>query len=201
MSLSSPDPLARPPVWRASAGLTSGPINEAYKDGQKKFLETSAGEPIKGITAQKPAITLSKTYNVADPIGFPISFVGKVNSDNWIGGTKCWLCSGCSINPKAEMNINVAVSYYEVSVSFLFNPEKWRIKVPDEGMVYLDGGEQKAAYVKDKDGNFIAAQRPVPLNQDGSINFSGTLRELEYDLYDETNFSVVFGAPFGIAIN
>jgi hypothetical protein len=201
MSSSSPDPLDRPSVWRASAGLTSGPISEAYKDGQKELIKTAAGEPIKGITAQKATLTLSKTYNVTDPNSFPLRFVGRVNEDNWIGGARCWLCSGCSVNPKIEAVNATVVNYYEISVSFLFNPDKWRIRIPNEGMLYLDGGEQKAAYIKDKDGNHVAAQRPVPLNNDGSINSSGVLVELEYDLYETISFSTVFGAPFGIAIN
>ena len=188
----SPDPLSRPHTWSMSSSLSSGPLTRASKTkgGSKELIANSAGEPIKGLTAQRVGAQLTLSGNLSYfPSGY-LQMVGKVNSSQWgASNPHAWLCSGLSVSEKTETVDMVSVTYYEYSLSFTYNDDVWMVEVPDVGTYYVENGQRKQPYVEDRSGNYVNASGPVSLTESGGLDTSGSTRFVEWYPYPETDFN------------
>ena len=199
MSAKDPNPLNRAPIWTLTVSTSSAPITHAFKGlfgTSRELITNSADEPVKGLTALRPSATLQKKYNTSTVPTANIQAVPSTNSDYWYGPEHHWLFSGITVNPNSVLVGETAVDYYEVTLTFLWNENGWKLEVPDVGMTYLDGGVRRQAYIEDHNGNYVAAQRPVPLNADGSLKTSGVPDILEFRIYRAYQFTGSFGTPF-----
>jgi hypothetical protein len=69
--------------------------------------------------------------------------------------------------------------------------------LPNVGYNYLEGSQQKRAYVIDPDsGDKVACSNPVALNSNGSLKGSGIAPDILYRrVHREVAFAPLFGTP------
>ena len=110
----------------------------------------------------------------------------KVNSGGFLGfgrgEVKFQTITGQSMN---DPNIG---QYYAVTVEFAIRKD-WKRRVLNQGFREKDGNELKRILVDGADTTV-----PVLLDEDGSkLAQGGTPVELEFEIYEEANFSAIFG--------
>lgn len=195
---SDPNPLARCDRWTVSTGLTSVPVYRFFDGTSFQPLVNSAGDYLPGHQGQQPEAHLTLHANRAQ---FPMDYLvttNKINDAAWkTANPRAWLCAGMRAEKKSELVGTQVISYYEVAVDFIYNDSLWQLYVPDVGLYYLDGGVKRRCYVEDHNGNYVPASSPVPLNPDGSMKTSGDPNILTRRIYQEADFTAIFGnSPF-----
>ena len=99
----------------------------------------------------------------------------------------------------------VPVEYWSVTFEFLYRRSNWNMTVADVGYTYKDQDRQLRCYVKDARGKYVQSPEPLALNNDGSLKVQGQQTPgyvapnlLEFEIYEEIDFSSAFGDPSDI---
>lgn len=198
-----PNPLARPDVWSFSTGGAQVPALVYYEgtgNGNKKPLTNSANDFFEGLTTVEAEVRATIAGNRATfPAAVAAAVTNCVNSQPYLWGPKhSWLCAGISAQQATEVVNDVEIRYWQVTSELVFRASTHNPQLPNVGWEYLDGGNpanKVLAWVKDKNGQEVAAGAPRPLEPNGDLRTSGGPDILERRIYPEVNFESYFGTP------
>jgi hypothetical protein len=199
---SAPNPLSRADIWSFSTGGSAVPALAYFHgsgNGDLRALVNSAYDFFEGAMTEESELRATISGNREKfPAGLAAQVTNCVNSDAYLGGQQYqWKCQGISGQQQVEVVDGVEVKYWSVSVELAFRQSGWRLMLPNVGYNYLEGGQQKRAYVIDPDsGEKIASSNPVALNDNGSLKSPGTAPDILYRrVHREVVFQTFFGKP------
>ena len=193
-----PNPLARPDVWSFSTGGAQVPALTYYDGNTQKPLVNSAKTYFEGLTTLEAEVRATVAWNRAVfPASVAAAVTNCVNSEGYLwGGPHTWLCTGISAQQATEVVNDVEVRYWQGTSELVYRASTHNLYLPDVGFHYLEDGELKEAWVKNKSGQEVPAAVPRPLNTDGSLKGEGEEPDiLNRRIYREVNFSSYFGTP------
>lgn len=199
---SDPNPLARADIWSFSTGGSAIPAL-AYFHGSGnndvRVLVNSAYDFFEGAMTEESELRCTISGNrAAFPVGVAASVTNCVNLDAYLGAQPYqWKCQGISGQQQVEVVNGAEIKYWSVSAELAFRQSGWRLMLPNVGYNYLEGGEQKRAYVIDSEsGDRVASSNPVALNANGSLKSPGTAPDILYRrVHREVAFAPLFGTP------
>lgn len=199
---SDPNPLGRADIWSFSTGGSAIPAL-AYFHGSGnndvRVLVNSAYDFFEGAMTEESELRCTISGNRdAFPVGVAASVTNCVNLDAYLGAQPYqWKCQGISGQQQVEVVNGAEIKYWSVSVELAFRQSGWRLMLPNVGYNYLEGGEQKRAYVIDSEsGDRVASSNPVALNANGSLKSPGTAPDILYRrVHREVAFAPLFGTP------
>jgi hypothetical protein len=199
---SAPNPLARADIWSFSTGGSAVPAL-AYFHGNGnndvRVLVNSAFDFFEGAMTEESELRATISGNRATfPVGLAASVTNCVNLDSYLGAQQYqWKCQGISGQQQVEVVNGAEVKYWSVSVELAYRQSGWRLMLPNVGYNYLEGSQQKRAYVIDPEsGEKLASSNPVALNNNGSLKGSGVAPDILYRrVHREVNFQPLFGTP------
>ncbi len=185
-------PHERDPILSWSSRLVE---IAAIKDLDGKPFVNTAGDPfVSAPTMVEPRVILTARFNTATFDGsYALTWLNKINNTSWKGGDKgTVLIEDVSANQKFEES-----TYWEVSMSFHFNPRGWDpLKIISMGPRYL---EQNNSVWKQKfftDSNGVASTEPGFLYSDGTkidpramALFSVPPHEQQFRIFSYAEFS------------
>jgi hypothetical protein len=199
---SDPNPLARADIWSFSTGGAAVPALAYYhgsSNGDLRALVNSAYDFFEGAMTEESELRCTISGNRAQfPVGLAAQVTNCVNSDSYLGAQQYqWKCQGISGQQQVEVVSGAEVKYWSVSAELAYRQSGWRLMLPNVGYNYLEGGQQKRAYVIDPDsGEKVASSNPVALNSNGSLKSSGTAPDILYRrVHREVAFAQLFGTP------
>jgi hypothetical protein len=199
---SDPNPLARADIWSFSTGGAAVPALSYFHgngNGDVRVLVNSAYDFFEGAMTEESELRCTISGNrAAFPVGVAASVTNCVNVDAYLGAQQYqWKCQGISGQQQVEVVNGFELKYWSVSVELAFRQSGWRLMLPDVGYNYLEGGQQKRAYVVDSEsGEKVASSNPVALNSNGSLKSSGTAPDILYRrVHREVAFAPLFGTP------
>jgi hypothetical protein len=199
---SDPNPLARADIWSFSTGGAAIPALAYFHgsgNGDLRALVNSAYDFFEGAMTEESELraTISGNRQVF-PVGVAGAVTNCVNSDAFLGAQQYqWKCQGISGQQQVEVVNGVELKYWSVSVELAYRQSGWRLMLPNVGYNYLEGSQQKRAYVIDPDsGDKVASSNPVALNANGSLKGSGVAPDILYRrVHREVEFQPLFGTP------
>jgi hypothetical protein len=199
---SDPNPLARADIWSFSTGGAAIPALAYFHgsgNGDVRALVNSAYDFFEGAMTEEAELRATISGNrAAFPVGVAASVTNCVNLDAYLGAQPYqWKCQGISGQQQVEVVNGFELKYWSVSVELAFRQSGWRLMLPDVGYNYLEGSQQKRAYVIDPEsGDKVASSNPVALNSNGSLKSSGTAPDILYRrVHREVAFAPLFGTP------
>jgi hypothetical protein len=199
---SDPNPLARADIWSFSTGGAAVPAL-AYFHGtgnnDLRALVNSAFDFFEGAMTEESELRCTISGNRASfPVGVAAQVTNCVNADAYLGAQPYqWKCGGISGQQQVEVVNGSELKYWSVSVELAYRQSGWRLMLPNVGYNYLEGSQQKRAYVIDPDsGDKVASSNPVALNSNGSLKGSGVAPDILYRrVHREVAFAPLFGTP------
>jgi hypothetical protein len=199
---SDPNPLARADIWSFSTGGAAVPALAYYHgsgNGDIRALVNSAYDFFEGAMTEESELRATISGNRSSfPVGVATQVTNAVNLDSYLGAQQYqWKCQGISGQQQVEVVNGAEIKYWSVSVELAYRPSGWRLMLPNVGYNYLEGSQQKRAYVIDPDsGEKVASSNPVALNNNGSLKGSGVAPDILYRrVHREVNFQPLFGTP------
>jgi hypothetical protein len=199
---SDPNPLARADIWSFSTGGSAVPALSYFHgsgNGDVRVLVNSAFDFFEGAMTEESELRATISGNrAAFPVGVAAAVTNCVNADAFLGAQAYqWKCGGISGQQQVEVVNGAEIKYWSVSVELAFRQSGWRLMLPNVGYNYLEGSQQKRAYVIDPDsGDKVACSNPVALNDNGSLKSAGTAPDILYRrVHREVNFTPLFGTP------
>jgi hypothetical protein len=199
---SSPNPLSRADIWSFSTGGSAVPALAYFHgsgNGDVRALVNSAYDFFEGAMTEESELRCTISGNrKAFPVGIATTVTNCVNVDGYLGAAPYqWKCVGISGQQQVEVVDSKEVKYWSVSVELAYRQSGWRLMLPNVGYNYLEGGQQKRAYVIDTDsGERVASSNPVALNNNGSLKGSGVAPDILYRrVHKELEFAPLFGKP------
>ena len=199
---SDPNPLARADIWSFSTGGAAVPALAYFHgsgNGDVRALVNSARDFFEGAMTEESELRATISGNRATfPVGVATQVTNCVNVDAYLGAQQYqWKCAGISGQQQVEVVNGAEIKYWSVSVELAYRPSGWRLMLPNVGYNYLEGSQQKRAYVIDPDsGEKVASSNPVALNNNGSLKGSGVAPDILYRrVHREMNFQPLFGTP------
>jgi len=199
---SSPNPLARADIWSFSTGGAAVPALAYFHgsgNGDLRALVNSAYDFFEGAMTEESELRATISGNRSQfPVGLAAQVTNCVNSDAYLGAQQYqWKCQGISGQQQVEVVNGAEIKYWSVSVELAFRQSGWRLMLPNVGYNYLEGSQQKRAYVIDPDsGDKVASSNPVALNNNGSLKSAGTAPDILYRrVHREVSFQPFFGTP------
>jgi hypothetical protein len=193
-----PNPLARPDVWSFSTGGAQVPALTCYDGNTQKPLVNSAKTYFPGLTTLEAEVRATVAWNRAVfPASVAAAVTNCVNSEAYLwGGPHTWLCAGISAQQTTEVVNDVEVRYWQGTSELVYRASSHDLYLPNVGFEYLEDGELKQAWVKDRNGQEVPSALPRALNPDGSLKAAGQEPDiLVRQMYREVNFSSYFGTP------
>jgi hypothetical protein len=199
---SDPNPLARADIWSFSTGGAAVPALAYYHgsgNGDIRALVNSAYDFFEGAMTEESELRATISGNRSSfPVGVATQVTNALNLDSYLGAQQYqWKCQGISGQQQVEVVNGAEIKYWSVSVELAYRPSGWRLMLPNVGYNYLEGSQQKRAYVIDPDsGEKVASSNPVALNNNGSLKGSGVAPDILYRrVHREVNFQPLFGTP------
>jgi hypothetical protein len=199
---SDPNPLSRADIWSFSTGGAAVPALTYFQgsgNSDVRALVNTAYDFFEGAMTEESELRCTISGNrAAFPVGVATSVTNCVNVDTFLGAQPYqWKCQGISAQQQVEIVDGVETKYWSVSVELAYRQSGWRLMLPNVGYNYLEGGEQKRAYVIDSEsGEKVASSNPVALNDNGSLKGSGLAPDILYRrVHREVGFSSLFGTP------
>jgi hypothetical protein len=199
---SDPNPLARADIWSFSTGGAAVPALAYFHgsgNGDMRVLVNSAGDFFEGAMTEESELRCTISGNRPSfPVGVAAQVTNCVNADAYLGAQPYqWKCQGISGQQQVEVVNGSELKYWSVSVELAYRQSGWRLMLPNVGYNYLEGSQQKRAYVIDPDsGDKVASSNPVALNANGSLKGSGVAPDILYRrVHREVAFAPLFGRP------
>jgi hypothetical protein len=197
-----PSPLGRADIWSFSTGGSAVPALAYFHgggNGDVRALVNSAYDFFEGAMTEESELRATISGNrAAFPVGVAASVTNCVNMDAYLGAQPYqWKCQGISGQQQVEVVNGIEIKYWSVSVELAYRQSGWRLMLPNVGYNYLEGSEQKRAYVLDPEsGEKVASSNPVALNDNGSLKGSGVAPDILYRrVHKEVGFADLFGTP------
>lgn len=198
-----PNPLARPDVWSFSTGGAQVPALVYYEgtgNSDVRPLVNAADDYFEGLTTEEAEVRASISGNRAVfPLATAAAVTNAINNAPYLGGLQhTWKCTGIGAQQQTEVVNDIEINFWSVTVELVYRQSGWPLLLPHVGWHYIDGGEKKVSYVKDDEGNNIAAAFPQPLSLDGSLKYPGAGGMpdiLTRRLSPEVDFGTYFGLP------
>lgn len=193
----SPNPLARPDIWRWSTGGLQVPALYYYDGDTLKVLQNAANDFFEGATTDISTLQLSISSNRATfDYALATLVTNTLNSDSFLGSAQyTWKCNGISGTPQVEVVDEAEVRYWQIEVTLEYRPDGWPLLLPHVGWNYLDGSDKKRVVVKMPGTNEeVPATNPQPLNSDGTLK-TGAPDILTRRVHKAVAFSEYFGTP------
>lgn len=196
-----PNPLARPDVWSFSTGGAQVPALVYYDgggNGNKKPLTNSAKTYFEGLTTVEAEVRATVAWNrAAFPAAVAAAVTNCVNSGPYLWGARhTWLCTGISAQQATEVVNDTEIRYWQGTSELVFRASTHNLLLPNVGYDYLEGGQRRRAWVRDENGEKVAASNPVALTQSGGLKSEGSDPDiLERRIYPEVDFASYFGTP------
>lgn len=203
-----PNPLARPPQWSFSLTTTTVPALTYYHgddNDDERSLVNTAGDYFEGLTIESSETRATIVRNLPSfPVQLANEATNTINNAEYLDGPKySWKCQGIGATQRSEMVNDIEVNFWEVTVELLYRPQTWVMKLPNIGYNYLPGGTipkapvyvTDAAPASETNGQDVASQSPLPLEENGDIRTSGEPDILDRRPYKSANFALLFGLP------
>lgn len=189
-------------VWEA---VSSPSVVPAFTDMNGATITNAASDPLEGLSKERPERTwmLTKCYATeAAWISARDTYDGKVNSDNWSGGSpKTWKCDLRNAKIRRISKLDGSddageLKFVETSWEFRYDPTTWKLMPWDVGFMEVALGQKKT--ILGDDGK--AVKQPVALNPNGSKKAAGQAPSVinsgqGVDVYATASFGAGFGSP------
>lgn len=179
---SNPNPLLRPPEhqWGRQTFVVA-----LTHDMEGTPIVNSAGDPFVDppIEVDRVIPVLTVARNIAFFSGaMVLEYSDTVNSDPWFG---CAPGQARLVMFGARSAEEQGQQYWQLTAEIQFKYEGWRLRVLNAGYQFIagDGEKYPVTYKQGPDSRV-----PFPLNEDGSMNFSGTPIYKEFKIYREIPF-------------
>jgi hypothetical protein len=197
-AVDNPNPLLRPPVWKFETSGQAVPALFYYDNSNaKQPLTNSAFDFFEGLTTDEAYTRVTIQANlVSFPSGLATAATNRINASGYLfGNPHTWKCQGITGEYKRELVGSTVVAYWQATSVLMFRMSGWDLQLPDMGFNALVGGQKRRVMTFDfENSEWIPSPVPLGLNGSGAQTF-GAPAILVRRVYEEANFSQLFGAP------